>query len=671
MNARAKKITAILFAILIGCSFLGCYSTQQKRASYFSDVDKLFLGGEFAKALDVLIKKSGESKKKDDLLFLLEEGTILFNIGQYPESLKVFLQASNLIEVLSKANLSGQNFFLSDPNQKFVGENFEHALVNTYIALNYLVLGKDKEAIIYFRKTHALLQRMRATDLQYKQNSATRLLHAFLAEELGRFNDARVEYNNVKKVSSLSGPAQQYLDELALIELLQEKGDFLEEQAFKGIKETQPEGRSDGEKSLQEGRASAERGGERKLAEKKIYYYKKRAGKEEENSETSLPSPTQKTEVGRDEGGNVSLGKQGATDGAEGATDGVDLNFDVQLMEVRSGEEFEKLGGLVVIHLHGLAPRKTGRGYIRDDELFSNMFKGALAFSFQQKGSVGVPTLILSSLNGKVENPIPIYKKRNLSPYNFGLLLEGQVLIQPFLANDFGMTAIRNYNDFYKNIAKANVKSLAARVAAAAIASEALSLVISQESELAGLLVGVAAAVAAAEIIKDQMRPDFRTWSLTYDSMHVSRVRLAPGAYHLQLYDNKNDIESTTDTPSTLAKSQSERDSGEGYRDSGEGYRASRLRYSPLLDGGNFEEGNVSKYGQENVAAKKNVAAKNIATTKNIATREIDLRGEKTAKKRKAHNKKSKRSSHRYASFDKDTIEVSAGKNTYVIIRSF
>ena len=192
--------------VLICCSVR--YDRQIKKAESY------FFQGEFDSAANTLRPLAVKSKKKDLLLYLLEAGLTYHTQGNYQKSNDIFLQADQLIQdsrkSISKAVLS---FILSDDQQNFTGEKFEHLLVKFYIALNYIMLGDLESARRYFRKLNFELKDLKYFDASYKQNLMVRYLIAILSEHFKDYNDARVQYKNIrlfrKKINEIF--ADQYV----------------------------------------------------------------------------------------------------------------------------------------------------------------------------------------------------------------------------------------------------------------------------------------------------------------------------------------------------------------------------------------------------------------------------------------------------------------------------
>ena len=155
---RTIVVLAALFALAVGN---GC-----ALQSYPSEADKfysLYQSGRAADAADVVVKKA-ESKadSRDALLWRLEEGTVLLAAGRYPESLKAFEAAEDVLkEFESRATVSGRGVLSEGAalvtNQTAIpysGTAYDRIMLNTYKALAYLRDRRPGEAQVELRRAY-------------------------------------------------------------------------------------------------------------------------------------------------------------------------------------------------------------------------------------------------------------------------------------------------------------------------------------------------------------------------------------------------------------------------------------------------------------------------------------------------------------------------------------
>ena len=187
------KVYFCIFCIFWG---LSCKSYIEK----IQDAEVAFFHGKFDTAVSLIRPIVKDSASKDKLLYLLETGIIFHTQEQYEKSLTVFLEADSFSEEIKKSITKEiLAFIVNDTQKNFIGENYERVLIKFYIALNYIMLGKYEDALIYFRKMNFDLKDMKNFDEGYKQNLMGRYLQAILAEYLKSYNETRVEYKNIEQ----------------------------------------------------------------------------------------------------------------------------------------------------------------------------------------------------------------------------------------------------------------------------------------------------------------------------------------------------------------------------------------------------------------------------------------------------------------------------------------
>ena len=161
--------------------------------------ENYFFQGEFEDAIEQLKPIAKNAKKKDLLLYLLEVALIYHTQGNYQKSNELFKQADKLAEK-TQLSISKEiaSFLLNDQAKAYITENFEKVLIKFYIALNYLLINDFESAHRTFKKLQFNLKDLKHFDAIYKQNLMARYLNAILAEKFGNYNDARVEYKNIR-----------------------------------------------------------------------------------------------------------------------------------------------------------------------------------------------------------------------------------------------------------------------------------------------------------------------------------------------------------------------------------------------------------------------------------------------------------------------------------------
>jgi uncharacterized protein len=183
------------FLLVLTSLTLGCSSARMSD----HESDRLFRQGSYEDAA----RRLGEGVKKqspngrDLLLYLLDEGLSLHSAGKYEESNKVFRKADDIADIKDYTSLAaeGATLLTSDNIKDYKGEDFEKVLINTYLAMNYALMGDYENALVEARRVNRKLHLM-VTEGQrkYKQNAFTRYLSAMIYEAERNYNDAYIDY---------------------------------------------------------------------------------------------------------------------------------------------------------------------------------------------------------------------------------------------------------------------------------------------------------------------------------------------------------------------------------------------------------------------------------------------------------------------------------------------
>lgn len=164
--------------------------------------DVAFQGRRYDEAVQKLtqgLQEQGEDGR-DQLLYLLDLGLVLHTQGKYQESNEYFLKADQVAEIKDYTSLSteGATLLTTDQIRQYKGEDFEKVLINTYLAMNYALLGDYENALVEARRVNRKLDRMvNEGQRKYKQNAFARYLSAVLYEVQGHPNDAYIDYQSV------------------------------------------------------------------------------------------------------------------------------------------------------------------------------------------------------------------------------------------------------------------------------------------------------------------------------------------------------------------------------------------------------------------------------------------------------------------------------------------
>ena len=189
---------AQFFVLLMIITFVGCVSARMSDL----ESDRLFRNGRYEEAAERLKKglvEQGESGR-DQLLYLLDVGLSLHSAGKFEESNEAFLKADKIADIKDYTSLSAETASLisSENMTDYQGEDFEKVLINTYLAMNFALMGDVESALVEARRVnHKLHLMVSQGGRKYKQNAFARYLSAILYESEKNYNDAYIDYQYV------------------------------------------------------------------------------------------------------------------------------------------------------------------------------------------------------------------------------------------------------------------------------------------------------------------------------------------------------------------------------------------------------------------------------------------------------------------------------------------
>lgn len=152
------------------------------------------------KALEPFAMKEGD----DQLVYLLEYGTILQMAGRYDDSNKAFMLAAKLADLNdfhSITRIAG-SLALNEGMIQYKGEDYEKLLINVYLAQNFLMKKELDEALVEVRRLNELLTKYRIeAKKDYEQNAFAIYLSAIIWEAEHKWDDAYIAYSKVHQLN--------------------------------------------------------------------------------------------------------------------------------------------------------------------------------------------------------------------------------------------------------------------------------------------------------------------------------------------------------------------------------------------------------------------------------------------------------------------------------------
>jgi hypothetical protein len=180
--------TALLF-------MMGCGSSY----SLYQEVESDITGGRYLKAAGTVRENADEYGDKSSVLYKLDMGVVYHYAGLSDSSTNYLLSAEEEIDDLytKSISLAAVSMVLNDNVLPYEGEDFEKALINIFLALNFAEAGQPDEALVEARKVDLKLRELGRKydgENKYKEDAFSRYLAGALYEDAGEINDAFISY---------------------------------------------------------------------------------------------------------------------------------------------------------------------------------------------------------------------------------------------------------------------------------------------------------------------------------------------------------------------------------------------------------------------------------------------------------------------------------------------
>ncbi len=195
------KITLLL--PLLGLLIFSCAPPVK----HYVVLDQCLLQQDYNRALVELKKNKEDYKESNAALYYLEEGIIHHYASLHQESNQSLSRAESIMDKLYTKSISKEaaSFLINDNTIPYHGEDFENAMVNLFMALNYAGVGNREAALVEARKVDSKLNviNSRYDDDKknvYKEDAFIRFLMGVLYEADGEINDAYISYRKAEEI---------------------------------------------------------------------------------------------------------------------------------------------------------------------------------------------------------------------------------------------------------------------------------------------------------------------------------------------------------------------------------------------------------------------------------------------------------------------------------------
>ena len=195
---------ACLSVILLTWSWvLGC----APKVDHYDQVNQYIYDQNYDAALVLMDESKAGYRERNAALFYMEEGLLYHFAGRFEESNQYLFKAETILAELYTRSISNQtaSFLLNDNTIPYRGEDFEDALVNLFLAINFAGLGLTEDALVEARKLDNELNIVNshyADDQKniYKEDAFIRFLMGILYESGDEINDAFISYRKAEEI---------------------------------------------------------------------------------------------------------------------------------------------------------------------------------------------------------------------------------------------------------------------------------------------------------------------------------------------------------------------------------------------------------------------------------------------------------------------------------------
>lgn len=197
------RFCALMSVAIAGALGTGCVSARMSD----HQSNRMFREGRYLDAaarLEKAYEKKGPGHN-DALLYLLDIGLSLHAAGEYEESNKWFLLADQLAEIKDYTSLAeeGATLLTGENTKNYKGEDFEKVLINTYLAINFAMLGRYEDAVVEAKRVNRKLHLMITEGKRkYQYNAFARYLSGVMYEADGLLQDAYIDYKQTLQLES-------------------------------------------------------------------------------------------------------------------------------------------------------------------------------------------------------------------------------------------------------------------------------------------------------------------------------------------------------------------------------------------------------------------------------------------------------------------------------------
>jgi len=198
-----------LLLFFLGQAALFLFSSCAPSIKHYPQVNQYLLARDYDSAYTAIEENKGTYAERNAVLYYLDKGIISHFAGRCKESNRNLFQAESIMDELYTKSISKEaaSFVISDNTVPYRGEDFEMAMVNLFLALNYAELGDWEDAVVEARKVDSKLnlinsQYQEGKENVYREDGFIRFLMGVFYEAEQEINDAFISYRNSEEIYS-------------------------------------------------------------------------------------------------------------------------------------------------------------------------------------------------------------------------------------------------------------------------------------------------------------------------------------------------------------------------------------------------------------------------------------------------------------------------------------
>jgi uncharacterized protein len=198
-----RKLSCIVLLLLLGAMIFAC----APKVKHYPVINQHLANQNYEQALQVIKDNKDSYPERNAALYYMEEGILAHFALRYKESNESLSRAEQIMDELYTRSISKQtaSFLINDNTIPYRGEDFESAMVNLFMALNYVGLGLRDEALVEARKVDNKLNIINSRYSEnkknvYKEDAFIRFLMGVLYEADGEDNDAFISYRKAEEI---------------------------------------------------------------------------------------------------------------------------------------------------------------------------------------------------------------------------------------------------------------------------------------------------------------------------------------------------------------------------------------------------------------------------------------------------------------------------------------